>query len=93
MTASRFGKAMKTQKTLIMESDGPSLRDECWGWTHEDSNLYEIGREIGYTPIPRDSVCYRTVLEAQAHGWRLLGPPQEHTHSDGSITYGWWLVR
>lgn len=78
----------RTQETLVMETERCDLRSEVVGWTHEDSNLYVPGKMIGFTPAPIAYARYDTILEAQADGWKLIGPPVRSVDA-----YHWYLVR
>jgi len=75
-----------------MSTSRPGLRDEVWGWTCEDPSLFVRGKMIGYTPSAKFYHSYKTVLEALADGWKLLGPPQE-IPNDAEPAWDWWLVR
>jgi hypothetical protein len=78
------------QQVMIVSTTRPDLRDEIFGWTVEDPNLFVPGKPIGYTPHARDLSRPGTVMEALAFGWRLLAPPTEDKDLEG---WTWWLVR
>lgn len=79
------------QMVMSVSSDGPTLRDEIFGWTTEDPSLYARGKMIGHTPSARESTP-KTIMEALANGWRLLGPPV--MVNDNTTRYwDWWLVK
>ena len=76
-----------TCQVATVSTTNPSMRDEIWGWSFEDSSLFVRKALpsrpnqvfIGYTGAPTNIPSYGTVLEMLADGWRLLGPPQKET--------------
>jgi hypothetical protein len=96
-------------KVLVVNTSSPSMRAEIWGWGGEDSDLYVPNKPIGMTPGPESHLGLRqldnpsprwnpkTVLEALADGWKLLGPPQlenlRKAYEDTEESWAWWLVR
>ncbi len=86
---------------LSMGTTSPDLRSEVESWGSEDPRLYVHGKPIGLTPgtykSPDCPRHYKTVLEAMADGWKLLGPPSSApiVNSDGETfpQYDWWLVK
>jgi hypothetical protein len=85
-----------SQKVLIMNTDVPSLRDEVWGWGSEDSSLFNPRKPIGFT-LGYSIPSYKTVLEALADGWKLLGPPQleniRPAYKEAEESWAWWLIK
>lgn len=76
-------------RVLIVNTSSPSLRAEIYGWGEEDSCLFVRNRPIGLTPGPKITYSPKTVLEALADGWKLLGPPQ----TENRTLYTWWLTK
>jgi hypothetical protein len=77
-------------KVLILETEQPNLRSEVLGWGEENSGLFVRNRPIGLTPGPKITYSPKTVLEALADGWKLLGPPQVENKR---TLYTWWLTK
>jgi len=75
-------------KVLICDTKQSCLRSEIVGWTQEDSNLFVKGKPIGYTPSPKYDHP-KTILEALANGWKLLGAPVKETPN----YWTWWLQK
>ena len=91
-------------KVLILNTSEPSLRSEVWGWGYEDSSLYVPNKPIGFTPSLRSGLkkqelaeySPKTVLEALANGWKLLGTPQSESITvgdDKEEAWTWWLTK
>jgi hypothetical protein len=77
-----------------------SVRAEVEGWGFEDSSLLVRGRHIGMTPSPKRIPYYKTVLEALADGWVLLGVPvrevyprEEGVRDTEVELWNWWITR
>lgn len=92
------------QKTLGMTTERPSLRAKVVGWDHEDADLFIPGKSIGHTPSPTmeeyrtpDMDFFKTVLEAQHYGWKLLAPPQKEefigSNGEKMAIWSWLLVK
>jgi hypothetical protein len=86
------------------------MRSDIWGWGGEDSDLFVQDKPIGLTPSPESHRGLRrlddpdphwnpkTVLEALADGWKLLGPPQLENirvayKDDDEESWAWWLYK
>lgn len=79
------------QKILLLMTTHSDLRSEVQGWNCEDSSLYVKDKPIGMTPSPT-SFFYKSVLEAMADGWRLMGPPVRSLINEVEV-YDWWLEK
>lgn len=73
-------------------SEDQSLRSDVQSWSCEDGDMYQHNKHIGLTGSPDQFYFFKTVLEAIANGWTLLGPPTE-IETNGHSMYVWWLVR
>lgn len=80
-------------KVMTVSTAAPSLRDEIFGWSLENSDLFVRDKPIGRTPTPLSGPYPNTILEALHDGWKLLGPPTRIKHDDGTESWEWWLTR
>lgn len=94
-------------KILVVSTSSPSMRAEIWGWGYEDSDLYVPDQPIGFTPSPEMGLKAldnpskewhpKTILEALANGWKLLGPPQlenaRPAYADEDESWAWWMSK
>lgn len=79
---------MTTQLLMLLTKD-PVIRSEVIGWQHEDITRFYRGKPIGFTSPPKNRYEPKTVFEALADGWDLIGPPIEMDDD----TFEWWLKR
>lgn len=82
------------EKTLILTTPFCSLHSEVVGLVFADPILYK--NRVGETSPSYPTTPYKTVLDAQRDGWRLIGPPSEskETINDFRVSrYTWYLTK
>ncbi len=82
-------------KILCLDTCSPDLRASVEGWGCEDSYLYVPRKPIGFTPKPKFT-HYKTVLQAMADDWRLMGPPVDNSFDRDGIKipyFTFWLSK